>query len=110
MTSHAELSRDLALALGYYPESVQVFRADTMGRKCQVFRVDYPIYPLGHWRKFDFRDPSVAMPLLVWLMTRFNTQLDHHASGWFFRVYNYCVTGDTLEEAICRAVIAVRGK
>ena len=105
MVNHAELSRDLALALGYAPEDAHL---DPDG-DCWVWRE--PAFGPHGWKLFDYRDPSVAMPLLKWL------HKEHDSTSWWGLTGNYVVDvndewidADTLEEAIARAVIAVGGK
>jgi len=111
MTSHAELSRDLALAIGYYPESVQF----KWGR-LHVFRAWSEVDPRPLWHRFDYRDPSVAMPLLKWLITEQEAGASGAASGEAFCIWVRVGKAmrrfafDTLEEAIARAVIAVGRK
>lgn len=111
--NHAELSRDLAFALGYYPESVRFFGMPD-NWTCEVYRVTNGIGP--YWRVFDYQDIRVAMPLLKWLITKQEAGISGAASGepfciWF-RVGKAMrrVAYDTLEEAIARAVIAVEVK
>ena len=105
MNNHAELSRDLALALGYYPESVSIETDINDYEHCFVYRIYYD-QKHCEWRRFDYRSPDVAMPLLKWLM------LKHSAhprwNGKQFEVWGLWVDfGWTLEEAIARACIAV---
>ena len=127
MTTHAELSKQLALALGYYPESVRI--EDDV---CIVYRKEPAWYvrpyegrqprpnPPDTWAEFDYRHPSVAMPLLKWLRSRYGVwtlQERRLAPGYFLEGYRrfpaydgyFSARADTLEEAIARAVIAVKG-
>jgi len=112
--NHAELSRDLALALGYYPEGVQI-DTDKQGKYepvCRVYRISYDMGP--YWRWFDYRHPDVAMPLLRWLGS------EHRKFFWFcaptsslaprWACSGNGIIAETLEEAIARAVIAVGRK
>ena len=117
--NHAELSRDLALAIGYAPESVRV-RHNTpddahVWEACEVFRQgEYDAHP--HWHCLDYRDPSVAMPLLKWLITEQEAGASGAASGEAFCIWVRVGKAmrrfafDTLEEAICKAVIGVGRK
>lgn len=113
-TEHAELSRRLALAIGYYPESVRIAR-----NGCEVFR-EY--FPGGEpdWRTFSYGDPSVALPVLAWLSRRYGVSRirrtgfspDYFIEGYerhpsplgYFSAY-----ADTLPECIARAAIVVEG-
>jgi hypothetical protein len=100
--NHAELSRALALALGYYPESVRLGPD-----RCIVFRE-------GYWRVFDYRSPDVTMPLLKRLMVEHGAIFERQSGQYWAQVGNVApvayIDADTLEEAIARAVIAVRVK
>ena len=115
MTNHADLSRQLALALGYYPESVRV---DKKHDFCEVYgagagnprcmRLEWT-----GWDIFDYREPDVCLPLIKWLMVEHNsvarTLCGRFAVGiagtdtkpWRDHL------ADTLELAVARAVIAV---
>jgi hypothetical protein len=112
MTNHAELSRDLALALGW--KKVQLHRG----------KYDYPKElscmvcadpPEWNWRWFDYRSPDVALPLLKWLirnrpeviLSDLGIGRTVYLEAWS-RDCELYTDGDTLEEAIARAVIAVR--
>ncbi len=113
--SPADLSRQLALALGYFPESVCI-DTDKQGKYepvCRVYRISYDMGP--YWRWFDYRHSDIALRLLDWLMR----EHDGHCfpmngrDGVFIRcicgfsVPQVRVDADTLEEAVARAVIAV---
>lgn len=85
MTSHAELSRDLALALGYAPESVQrhgdqvlVYRFTRLMQKLHDALPDeYPLADLKEsWHLFDYRDPTVFPPLDDFRALGWNACLD----------------------------------
>ena len=107
---HAALSAQLARALGYYPESVRILE-----NLCIVYRIGVSwraFTPINvsreRWAEFDYRDPSVALPVLEWLMKEhwcFVTgpipsieSADH---------MDMRIQTDTLPEAIARAAIAV---
>jgi len=108
--NHAELSRDLALAIGYYPESVRI-DTDKQGKyepACRVYRISYDMGP--YWRWFDYRHPDVAMPLLVWLMREHGCFADGPRFTIESADHPWVISADTPEEAIARAVIAVGGK
>lgn len=121
MTNHAELSRQLALALGYFPESVRVVTRWVSDKHdiCEVYRTHRYAAPNGpdSWHPFDYRDPSVCLPLLAWLMREhdgwafpmmWNTGTRLRITvGWNKRT---SIDADTLEEATARAVIAVEVK
>lgn len=99
----AELSKSLALALGYAPESVRV----APSTYCAVYR---NCYGQERWEEFDYRDPTVCLPLLEWLMREHNCDVGAGVDFiiWFNsdRETLHC---DTLAEAVARAVIAVKG-
>ena len=113
----AELSAQLARALGYYPESVRIIRLTDGDALCQVFRL--PVY--GHsenprWMYLDYRDPSVAMGVLEWLMREHDGWICPERNGDCFTfilsigwhvVATHRTETDTLHEAIARAAIAV---
>ena len=117
MTTHAELSKQLALALGYCPESVRVVNAGTRHALCRVFRLNENI-GMNDWAWFDYRDPAVAMPLLQWLAPPYGSVTCWpNEESWTVFVIRRDVAGkkvhinaNTLEEAIARAVIAIGGE
>ncbi len=123
MTDHAEISRQLALALGYAPESVQLTDPAIFGPRCIVYGAgsgqpfEVAVINEKGWSVFDYRSPHVAMPLLVWLMKEHGCEPDHSIDErkWYFfapngQFWSYKSYADTLEEAIARAVIAIGGK
>lgn len=103
----AELSKELALALGYAPESVCI-DTDKQGKYepvCRVYRILGPC-----WRWFDYRHPDVTLPLIEWLMREHGVTAWHgFGKGYVVDVDDEWVEGDTLAEAVARAVIAVKG-
>lgn len=107
--SDAELSRDLALALGYAPESVRI---DTDARGiftpvCKVYRITNDMGP--YWRHFDYRDPSVCLPLIDFLIREHDAMVWHGmGKGYVIDVDDEWMDEATLAEAVARAVIAVR--
>ena len=103
----AELSRDLALALGYYPESVSV-----KWKHLHVYRW-CARYKRNLWFRWDYRDPSVCLPLLDMLMREYGvvplySDRRKKFGVWYGKEWKVR-TGDTLPEAVARAVIAVKG-
>ncbi len=108
MTDHAEISRQLALAIGYAPESVRVVSPWPPGY-CEVYRITNDMGP--YWREFDYRSPDVALPLLVWLLDKHDPMLVRNRAIPAFTIDlpNKTIHADTLEEAIARAAIAVKG-
>jgi hypothetical protein len=97
----AELLKQVALAIGYAPESVRVTRAGD----CFVL---YKNYELEGWRPFSYRSPDVAMPLLKWLMAEQYDVCPHMGpDGKYWMWLSNDVSADTLEAAIARAVIEV---
>ncbi len=119
-SEHADLSRRLALALGYYPESVRVGRG-WPGTICQVFRTNCPTCePM--WRAFDYRQPDVALPVLEWLRKGWNGTIGTDARTgnpyvflWklhddgYEPLFRYRHEAATLPEAIARAACAAKG-
>lgn len=114
MTRHAELSRDLALALGYHPESVRIYMGSSRPENdwCEVYRITNDIGP--YWRAFDYRNARVALPLLRWLMESHRCEpgyIDTKQKWYLFAPWGQFMStetyADTLELAIARAVIAV---
>lgn len=113
----ADLSRELALALGYAPESVRI--ADVLTMDDSIFRVVTGVEVVyrnalgnGHWRHFDYRDPTVALPLLEMLMRDYGCDFGAGVNDfivWFNDGVNKVQHTDTLPEAIARAVIAAKG-
>lgn len=116
MTDHAQLSRDLAMALGYAPESVLI-DTDKQGKYepvCRVYRISYDMGP--YWRWFDYRHPDVVLPLIEWLMREYGGFFTRDVIGphqvWYLP---RCFPGmpdrsyPTLAEAVARAVIAAKG-
>ena len=105
--NHAELSRDLAIALGYHPESVRADEHD-----CNVYGEWDEFGP--RWRVLDYRSPRVALPLLKWL------GIEYRKFFWFcaptssiaprWACSGNGIIANTLEEAIARACIALKGK
>jgi hypothetical protein len=109
MTNHAELSRQLALALGYAPESVRVNKQIYRKRVCEdaenvvVYRAYSAADPRPMWFPFDYRSPDVCLPLLKWLHAVTVCGPDYGGVV----VNNESFKYDSLEEAVARAVIAV---
>jgi hypothetical protein len=93
----AALSAELARALGWP-------RVELFGQS--VFVSDGAPLERAGW--FDYRDPAVCLPLIKWLSTQaplFITDKIFQLHDGKGRNIGRC---DTLEEAIARAVIAVR--
>lgn len=109
----AELSKELALALGYAPESVCIDTAKQGKYEpvCRVYRISYDMGP--YWRWFDYRHPDVTLPLIEWLMREHGVTAWHgFGKGYVVDALDLCYTKahvDTLAEAVARAVIAVKG-
>lgn len=123
---HADLSAQLARALGWryvYPHSPETdaawFRCDK--DYIAVSEGPGPRGTMLRWRKFDYRAPSVALPVLEWLRTKHSATLgtdarsgrpyialwERHNDG--APMADWRIEGDTLHEAIARAAIAVGG-
>ena len=103
---HAALSAQLALALGWrIVDVVEVtdYEQVHVGWDCVVY------LPNGMPKRFDYRDPSVALPVLEWLMREHGCR----PMPWGNNLSIVGCTGnviaetDTLHEAIARAAIAV---
>lgn len=117
MTDHAELSKSLALALGYAPESVRVFEHyPKAALVCQVYRQITHDPRSAYWQEFSYRDPTVCLPLIEWLMREYGGFFTRDVIGphqvWYLP---RCFPGmpdrsyPTLAEAVARACIAVKG-
>lgn len=109
----AELNRKLALALGYAPENMGMEGA---GRSFMV-RGTWDGYTYEYCRKFDYRDPTVVVPLIKWLTRTYGGFFTRDVIGphqvWYLpRCFPSMPDRSypTLEEAVCKAVIAVKGK
>lgn len=94
MSDHAELSRSLAVAIGYAPEDVRLFTWPAI-RKCEVrWR--------GKWRRFDHRDPAVIWPIAE----KYNFFPMRWADGtWSAPKMGGIVNADTAAKAVALAVI-----
>lgn len=114
----ADLSAELALALGYFPESVQ-FDLETTHTKREGIRTmpgeriayvfgQWENALVGYWRRFDYRHPSVYGPLVAWLGEKHDREPWYSSSRrkWMTATAQY----DTLPEAVARACIALKGK
>ena len=110
----AEISKAVALAIGYAPESVQI-RHPGNTSYCYVYRDTTPWKELN-WRIFQYTTPDVALPLLRWLSQPYGlVELWPNEESWTVVVHGRSMMGDlekrinadTLELAIARAVIAV---
>ena len=107
----AELSKELALAIGWedvYPVSLATW-------KHPYVMVSEGVVPRGQmmqWRMFDYRDPTVCLPLIEWLMREHVAKIDHGDSKYWVEINNFAdrwASADTLAEAVALAVIAVKG-
>lgn len=111
--NHAELSKQLALALGYYQESVRI--TQTIPEQCVVFRVlnvNALKGPIERWFGFDYRDPSVALAMVELLLSEYAMCIDTRPFGKFTvgsARTQFWLSADTLPEAAARAVIALKG-
>jgi len=100
MTDHADLSRRLALAIGWGEGHVAV-------RGGAVVWCLEKHDGVGHgWRRFDYRDPQVIWPIAE----RYGC-FPYSAGGgaWGASTRNGGYFGDTAAEAVTRAVIGARG-
>lgn len=112
--NHAELSRRLALAIGYAPECVRIDEDSNMKYEpcCKVYRISNDMGP--YWRRLDYRDPSVALPVLKWLMREYDVYFmpsDYLNQVRIRRsrmIADYLDAADTLPAAIALAACAVR--
>ena len=104
---HAALSRDLALAIGYAPESVRIVHEHWMNKPvCQVLRSD-GVHHGPHWVIFRHTNPTVCLPLIEWLAIRHRIFLWCSVDGIWSSSNGLWVP--TLAEAVARACIAVKG-
>lgn len=110
-SEHAKLSAKLAQALGW--------------KIAPSYRVEFgvpvidPAFPKGDFRWFDYRDPSVALPLIEWLMKTQDVQPVYAAyRNPFYKQYAMLrpgndkteqidAWGNTIREAAAKAAIAV---
>lgn len=106
MNYPAELSKELALALGYYPESVR----QKTRHWCDVYRYS-KTFKCEMWTPFDYRDPSVALAMVELLLNSgMHPAPSKNCDIFWFTGRNLCVKGNTLAEAAARAVMALKGK
>lgn len=119
--NHAQFSADLARAIGYYKDDIGIWNVGApyeessgniawhvaANQECHVYRDEKSWHG---WRAFDYRDPTVAFPLLEWLMREHDICI-----GWAKQWDRWCVSSLTdvsyykdFPEAIARAVIAVK--
>ena len=110
---HAALSAQLARAIGWRLIDIAGFHGQEppsvmFGPGLFVW---FGNKPDQYWRKFDYRDPSVAMGVLEWLIREHGAAVPRTADNT--RISVVCRlpgewgVGDTLPEAIARAAIAV---
>lgn len=105
----AELSKELALALGW-PVVIVGLASNPNG----VFvHMDDGA---SEWREFDYADPTVCLPLIEWLMREYGGFFTRDVIGphqaWYLpRCFPSMPDRSypTLAEAVARAVIAVKG-
>lgn len=97
-----EISRRLALAIGYAQEDVD------QAEGCTWVRRD-----IGggwtQWRKFNYREPAVIFPIAE----RFDAfPVEQYSGGWFAMVRETSATGkaETAAKAVALAVIAAAEK
>jgi hypothetical protein len=68
----------------------------------------------GPWFDFDYRDPTVCLPLIEWMATKRQVYLLWNGVNMEYWPFGACETppikGKTLPEAVARAVIALKGK
>lgn len=123
MTDHADLSRRLALAIGYAPDCVRVRKETVSDDGSTVVEVDtvfvwHYVYRLPRyadnvrhwWNRFDYTDPSVCLPVLEWLFKKHDARMRYNAEKyniWHRLGDGYDVLAPTLPEAVALAAIAV---
>lgn len=108
------LSHELALALGYEPEAVDLHYFPDC---CAVFRVDRQWQEKGlqsgpeRWHRFSYTDPTVYGPVLEWLLDKHfihpRQWMNGHPEIHMLLSGGTVAVGATLPEAIARAAIAV---
>ena len=111
--NHAELSRQLAIAIGYAPECVYINKQPPY-EWVQVYGAGTgaPGIEVRRWSLFDYRNPTIALPVLEWLMRGNGAILSLLEAGFWIslRTKGINAHASTLEEAIARAAVAVGGK
>lgn len=112
MTDHADLSRRLALAIGWEPSAIRV-----VGQTVWIYKSDHPWKannpPLHPWTPFDYRDPVIAWRVAE----RYNAfPVKTSETQWLAgcrttgpRATGVYMHADTAAEAVARAVIGARG-
>lgn len=108
---HAEISRRLALAIGWKASDGRIYQ-DCKGHECVKIR----FYPSSArqdyfvWRRFDYRDPAVIWPIAE----RFEAFPRSSITGsvWLCRTSSEhrFEMADTAALAVARAVIAAKEK
>lgn len=99
---HADLSRRLALAIGYTPEDVRICK-DGTEHWCEV---RWPLTWWSGWWVFNYRDPDV-----IWRVAeRYDVFPTRLADARWLAVMGETLTfcyghGSTAAEAVARAVI-----
>lgn len=104
---HAEVSRSLALAIGWKHDDVQMVMAmHGMPAYCEVWPWGKACG--GNWKPFDYRDIDVIWPIAE----RFNCFPSICSLGWisYFDCTSKSSIGDTAALAVARAVIAAKEK
>jgi len=98
---HAELSAQVARAIGWKYVATDI--------NPPVYHV-YVSNDAGECGWFDYRNPSVALPLLEWLMREHGCHPMPLGSNFYIVgcAGNVITETATLHEAIARAVIAVK--
>lgn len=111
---HAALSAQLARAIGYAECDVRLHGLCLDSCYVRNTRDDVPRHLIAPWdvhqAKFDYRDPSVAMGVLEWLMREHGAVVRHLPKNHYavtMSMYMRELVADTLPEAIARAAIAV---
>lgn len=105
--SDAEISRRLALAIGWEPELVRMhldfvytaYWPNKATRSVLLSSGCYPV-PMLPWRKFDYRDPAVYAPIAE----RFNCFPTRWGSEWKAEAG----WSDTAAKAVALAVIKAK--
>ena len=91
-----EISKALALAIGWKPENVLPNEVNQVVMQCWIY-VGY------EWRVFDYRDPAVIWPIAE----RYNCFQKRMITEWSVIRFDMQTYGDTAAKAVALAVIGI---
>lgn len=111
-TEHADVSRRLALAIGYRPNDVEL----VYGCRCAVRHGAGPTGSGTHWYTFDYRDPRIIWPIAERYNAFPRASMTLNGVFWFARVRGpVCAPslelskGETASMAVAFAIIHAKG-